>query len=370
MKIGIDAFGLDHAQSGIGAYLYNLAHNLPEIQDVEYELFGAENDRYIFGTEKDIPFYQISISHGEKSERFWHRFFSQKFIASRKYDVVVYVAAAKMLPPVFRGKAVAVINCLLSRNLLDKKQRSHTKKIISRLKKVDRIIVASNFIKSDLLSLGLDSAKISVVKTGIDHSAFYQHPSENQDYVDVKPFAIKKPYIIYPSRISDADKKHIQLIRAFNAFKKKTGLSHRLVIAGSQGEYAEEVQKEAFSSPYASDIFLTGFFPRESFSVLYAGSDACVFPSVKEGIGMPVVEAMASGIPVAISDSGALVEIAGGNALSFNPDDEESFSSAIEKIVCDTELRSKQIASGLEWSGKFNWEETGKQFVDILKSIK
>ena len=103
-------------------------------------------------------------------------------------------------------------------------------------------------------------------------------------------------------------------------FKEKTGLPHRLVLAGEEGAYAEEVQKAAFDSSAATEIFMTGYFPREGFPELYRNSEMCVFPSVNEGVGLPVLEAMATGIPVACAKAGALPEIAGNNVLFFVSD--------------------------------------------------
>lgn len=166
----------------------------------------------------------------------------------------------------------------------------------------------------------------------------------------------------------DQKKKHIELIKAFALFKEKTQLPHRLVIAG-EGPYDKEVHKAVMESSVASDIFLTGFFPHKSFPMMYAGSEACVFPSVNEGVGLPILEAMATGVPVLCSKSGALPEIAGDAAYYFDSDNIEEIATGLEKIVTDNELRSTLTNKGLERVEAFNWESTVAKTLEIARNI-
>ena len=92
-----------------------------------------------------------------------------------------------------------------------------------------------NIPLKDLISLGIQSEKIDVIYNGLDHSYFYPHTELEGETVNISPFSIKRPFFIYASRLSGPEKKHIELIKAFSMFKKKTGLPHRLVLAGSEG---------------------------------------------------------------------------------------------------------------------------------------
>ena len=189
------------------------------------------------------------------------------------------------------------------------------------------------------------------------------------EIVDIKPFAIKRPYFVYGSTLSSPEKKHIELIKAFELFKKNTGAPHRLVLAGNDGPYAEEIHKAAFDSQFASDIFLTGFFPHENFARLYGGAEACLFPSVNEGVGLPILEAMACGIPVICSEKGALKEIGGTAPLYYNSDKADVIDQLalnMQKITEDKELRDNMITDGILWANEFNWEDTVKKTLEIL----
>ncbi|MBQ0039322.1 MAG: glycosyltransferase family 4 protein [Treponema sp.] len=369
MKIGIDTFGLEHGKSGFGSYLLSLLKCLPDTGEAKIELFGPESDRYAYSSNRAFDYNGIEIKDSIASEMKWHRSKADKFCRRNNYDVVFYTEGSRMVPSKAKCPSVAVVNSILSTRLSEvgfwqKKQ------IVKGLSSMDCIIASSMYVKKDLLRCGVKCGRIEIVHNGIDHSIFYPDSSvEKTDFADIKPFAIKKPYIIYGSRMTGPEKKHVELIEAFTKFKEKTGLPHRLVIAGGEGAGSEAVQKTAFNSSAASDIFMTGFFPRDGFPELYRNAEFCVFPSVNEGVGLPVLEAMASGIPVACSRAGALQEIAGENVLYFDSDDVDNMADCIEQIVNDEKLRGKLVSTGLEWSKRYSWEKAAEETVAIIKDV-
>ena len=369
MKVGIDTFGCGHGRSGLGSYLNSLVQHLKNDDTVQYELFGAEIDRYTYGSENDVAYKSISLPDSLVAERAWHLFAANLFAKKQKYDAVLYPAAAHMLPFAFTVPGVAIVNDLVSEFFLSKKDTKHEVHVKHTLNRAARIIAASHCIKRDLERLGIKSDRISVIHNGVDHSMFYPRELLSPNLVDIKPFAIQRPYFIYASRLSSPSKKHIELIKAFTLFKERTHLPHRLVLAGSEDAYSEEVHKAVFSSHSASDIFVTGFFPHESFPELYSGSDGCIFPSVSEGVGLPVLEAMATGVPVACSKSGALPEIAGEHALFFDSDNIEQMADALTTLATDKKTKEALVSGGLEWSKRFSWERTATLIQEVLQSV-
>ncbi len=369
MKVGIDTFGCDHGKSGLGSYLYSLVQFLKNTDDVQYELFGAEIDRYTYGNDTDVPYKSISLPDSLTAERVWHLFAANRFAKRQKYDVVLYPAAAHMLPFFFGVPGVAIVNDLVSNIFSSQKDTKHEIHVKHSLNKAKKIIAASYCIKRDLERLGIRSDRIVVIHNGVDHSMFYPRELFSPSLVDIKPFAIQRPYFIYASRLSSPTKKHVELIKAFSLFKERTHLPHRLVLAGSEGGCSEEVHKAVFSSHSASDIFVTGFFPHESFPELYAGSDGCIFPSVTEGVGLPVLEAMATGVPVACSRSSALPEIAGDCAVYFDSDNIEQIADALTAFATNPKLKEELVAKGLEWSQRFSWEKTASLIQEVLQSV-
>ena len=368
MKVGIDTFGCEHGHSGLGSYLSSLVANLQNDGTVEYELFGSEMDRYTYGAENGLSYKAVALPERARIERLWHRLFVNTFARRRRYDVVLYPAAARLLPATFSVPGVAVVNDVVS-ELLAEQSAVLLPVLLRSLKRADRVIVPSQCIRKDLEKLGVKSERLVVVHNGIDHSLFYPRELLSQNLVDIQPFAIQRPYFIYASRMSSAAKKHVELIRAFSLFKKRTSLPHRLVLAGSEGAWSQEVHKEAFASCAASDIFITGFFPHESFPDLYSGSDGCIFPAVGEGVGLPVLEAMATGVPVACAGSGALPEVAGSNALFFNADDVEEIAYAMETLARNKAERERLIAGGIEWTKRFSWQKTAEKTLAVLREV-
>lgn len=353
--------------SGIGSYLRSLIANLPADSHFQFEIFGPEIDRYTYtSVRRDINYRSLHPFGGMALNQLWHQNHANRVIQLSQYDATLFPAASRVLPPSFKVPGVAVISDILSINL---KNSSHWlgTHITKSLSKVNRIVATSQYIRKDLISLSLDPNKIEVVYHGIDHSLFYPRGDIDMENTDIKPFAVQRPYLIYASRISGAAKKHIELIRGFNEFKKKTGLPHRLVLAGSSDKESKTLRQEIAASPVACDILLTGFFPHTSLPLLYACAAGCVFPAINEGVGLPVIEAMASGIPVACTRSGALPEIAGSHAVYFDPDSASDTALAIEKILTDNAFREKVCVTGLEWTKRFSWKQTAEETVGILK---
>lgn len=369
MKVGIDTFGCNHGQSGIGSYLASLTAELKNTDEHQFELFGAEIDRYTFGADNGLVYTSVNLSDNRAAEKLWHVSSVNGFAKKKGYDAVLYTAASQYMPLNCTVPGVAVVNGIVSEDLAARKFSINALHVLTGLKNASKVIVASQFIRKDLVKLGIPAEKIAVIHNGINHSDFYPREILAPNLVDIKPFAIKKPYFIYASRMCSPTKKHVELIRAFNLFKEKTHLEHRLVLAGSEEKGSESIKKEVMASPYLSDIFITGFFPHESFPLLYASSEGCVFPSVNEGVGLPVLEAMATGVPVACSNEGALPEIAGNNAIFFDSDNIEDMAQAIERLALDSALRAKLKTNGIEWTKKFDWEKTAQKTIGVLQDV-
>ncbi len=370
MKIGIDVFGCEHGKSGTGSYIYSLIKNLPEIENCEYELFGHEIDRYTFdlGNGKS-SFTGIEVADTNSAESLWHKIYFNTFIAKQKYDIVFI--PSDIIQTTFKTKIplVFLAHNKISSKINDKTTKKSTKIFLKNLRKASAIIAMSQNIKKDLQSFKIDSKKIEVIYAGVEHNSslniedFYD---AEEDLALIKPFAIKRPYITYASRLTDKNKKHIELIDAFCEFKESTNLPHRLVLAGNTDKYTDKIKAKIRKSKYASDIIITGHFPQEDFVKLYSLSDACIFPAIKEIVGLSVLEAMACGIPVACAKQSLISDLTGGLALDFDIEKSKDFSKAIEEIITNNALREKLKKDGLEWTKRFSWDKTAQKTVEYL----
>jgi glycosyltransferase involved in cell wall biosynthesis len=235
------------------------------------------------------------------------------------------------------------------------------------LRHLDRIIAVSEWVKQELVELArVKESRIEVVPNGIDHSVFYPRPRNEESVVLIQPFSFRRPYVLCVSRVDYPVKNHIRLIEAFGIFKERTKYPHRLVLAGSDSNNADRVKKAAAASPYRSDIFFTGHFPLTSLPELYSGADIAVFPSMYEGFGLGVLEAMASGVPVACARAASLPEAAGHAALYFDPRNSEDMADRMVTLTTERSIYRECRRLGLERVQSFSWDSCAEQTLRII----
>ena len=207
----------------------------------------------------------------------------------------------------------------------------------------------SEFSRKEALAASrLDPARISTVylRLGVAEA---QGEGRVFDRLALKRGA----YLIYPANLW-RHKNHELLLAAFSLARRQ-GLDTdiKLVLTGAGGEREAWIRDAAAAMGIGDAVVFAGFVPGADLSALVAHAKALVFPSLYEGFGLPVVEAMAHGVPVACSDIAALPEIAGGAALLFDPRVPASVAAAIVAVANDTTLRERLIAAGRERARAF-----------------
>lgn len=162
----------------------------------------------------------------------------------------------------------------------------------------------------------------------------------------------------------------LSVVQAFFDFKEKTKLPHKLVIAGTnKGSYSEKINKAISESAFGEDVICTGYVNDNELSYLYRNTEAFMFPSLLEGFGMPIMEAMSCRTPVITTNYGATKEIAGDAGLLVNPVDISDISGAMEKIAVDLEFQDALREKGVERTRAFSWQKAGAQYKKCLKEI-
>jgi glycosyltransferase involved in cell wall biosynthesis len=374
MKIGIDTFACNSGKSGVGIYVSQILRRIPPSSGTRFELFGWEYDRFSFGdAAENLEFIPQCFVEGTTANSLWHQFKYPKFALSREYSACFFPAAHKRLPWSSPVPSVGVVHDMAP-FWGTHKTREHIGVIRmilpNALRNLERIIAVSEWVKQELVDLArVKESRIEVVNNGVDHSRFYPRPRADESVVLIQPFSFRRPYIIYASRLDHPIKNHVTLIKAFEIFKSRTKHPHRLVLAGGDSHGAERIKEAAASSPYRGDIFFTGHFPSDSLPKLYAGANIAVFPSVYEGFGLGILEAMASGVPVACARAASLPETAGNAALYFDPLDPEDMADRLVTLTSDRDTAREIRALGLKRAQAFSWDRCAEQTLKILQEV-
>jgi glycosyltransferase involved in cell wall biosynthesis len=232
----------------------------------------------------------------------------------------------------------------------------------------DHIITVSEFSKSELIEgYHLSPDKISVIYNGITNS--YQPVDAKQKQHVQIIYASGKPYFLYLGAIHPR-KNILSLVRAFDRFKSAHPSDHQLVIAGRASWQTEEVMSAIKFSSWTDHIHLPGYIPTEQAAGLVASAEAMIYPSLYEGFGLPLVEAMACVVPVICSNVSSLPELAGGAALLFDPLDVNALAQQMDRIVTEDILRNELIVYGIKRSKYFSWDQSAEQVYDVLKRFE
>jgi len=213
------------------------------------------------------------------------------------------------------------------------------------------LITVSEFTKSQVVSLlGVDPDKVYPIHHGTRPLEFPVLPRER---------------IILNVGAIQTRKNIARLVEAFESVEP----DWRLVLAGSYGYGSEAILARIGRSPAAERISVVGYVPPADLASWYAKAQIFAFPSLDEGFGMPVLEAMAASVPVITSNRSALPEVAGDAAVLVDPEDTEALAGALRSLTSDPELRRELIRRGTERAGLFTWERAVCQTWEVYRKV-
>ncbi len=250
----------------------------------------------------------------------------------------------------------------------DAKGRARQELSIKRVKRLaKRVLAVSETTKQDLVSLfSFDPNRVIV--TPLAPSFSHKPTVEEVSSVEQKYRLTGGQYLLFVSRVEE--KKNVRtLLKAFLLLKEKLGVGHplKLVFAGSPGYGFRELKEMADASIFKDDVLFLGYVPDTDVPPLMSGARAFVFPSLWEGFGLPVLEAMVAGTAVIASDIPVFREIAHDAALLVPSSSTEGFRNAFERILFDEAYRQELIAKGEERARHFTWETTAEKTWEALR---
>lgn len=232
------------------------------------------------------------------------------------------------------------------------------------LKKAQHIIAVSEYTKADLTRyLKIPEGKITVIYDGVDHGVFKPVPGRCFDF----------PYLLYVG--TERPRKNLEtLLKAFLFLKRETMAPRnlKLVKCGSAGRterFRRTTLDEIRHFGLEDEVIFTEYTSDENLAIYYSSASALVMPSLYEGFGLPVIEAMACGCPVIASNCSSLPEVAGGAALLFSAQDHIELAQALHDVVTEPDLRYRLVTKGLIRAKYFSWETTAKETLKVYRRV-
>jgi glycosyltransferase involved in cell wall biosynthesis len=288
------------------------------------------------------------------------------FITNVKTVDAVYIA--NVIPIIVSFKPIVLtLHDMIEFRVPEKFSKSHMiyrKVIIPLMTRFSNVITTVSLSsKKDIAEIcKIPENKIEILKWGLTID-------ENRDtnFMDSES---EVDYLLYVGTVDFPGKNVHGIISAYETGRDEFGFSNKLLIAGMPGKGFEVIAESIEKSKYKNDIKLLGYVEEKQLKLLYKNAKVFLFVSYYEGFGLPVLEAMASGIPVITSTKSSLPEIAGNAAILCDPNDITSIKKAIITLLKDEDKRSDLIAKGYENIKSYSWESVALKFSKILHAVK
>jgi len=362
MKIGIDAHMVGRRATGNETYVVNLARALARVDGGEHDYTLYVDPQAAAGPPvvPDARFRQRPLRPRMPLVRIPVSLPLE--IGRRPVDVLhLQYNLPPFLPRCARVLAVHDISYEHFPECFRLRERLRNKIWVrASARRAETVIAISEYAKRDLVqTYGIDPERVVVTLLAADPE--FRPPERRTETQEVRRrYEIDGPYLLYVGNIQPR-KNLKRLIQAYGQLLAAGETQHRLVIVGQKAWLYSDVFEEARRAGLSEQITFTGYVPQEDLRHLYAGAGAFVFPSLFEGFGLPVLEAMACGAPVITSRTSSLPEVAGDAALYIDPYRVEELAGALRRLTHDDALRARLSAAGLEQAARFSWEETARQ---------
>jgi len=237
------------------------------------------------------------------------------------------------------------------------------------VKRSNQLITVSNYEKQNISNVyRLDDSKIQTVHNGVNRN-FTSEISEAKKEMVREKYNLPKQFLLHIGN-TEPRKNTARVLKAFNKYNNNFSDEVKLVLIGLNESKLKSLLKDiGLEKELAKKIVLTGYVSDEDLPAVFNLSEMFLFPSLREGFGIPIIEAMACGVPVITSNTSSMPEVAGDAALLVDPNRVGSIFEAIVKLRLDREFRDKLISKGLERHKLFSWENAAKKVLNIYQQF-
>ncbi|MHB8217440.1 MAG: glycosyltransferase family 4 protein [Candidatus Sulfotelmatobacter sp.] len=367
MKIGIDAHTLGSKSSGNESYCLQLLQYLARAD--------CGDDRYVvyFTRKHGLPKIPVAEHFKSKQIRPVNPFvrIPVSFPVEFQRESLDVFHAQYIVPPFCNCRSVVSIHDIIFERFPEFFPRFETfrSKLLVRwsARRADHVVTLSEFSKSEIVNTyGLHPEKVSVI---------YEAPPEEFRPIDKekcreeieRKYGVRSPFVLYVGRLQ-ARKNVLRLVEAFARLSAK-GIAEKLVIVGRQDWRADKVSARVVELGLSDKVIFTGYADWADLPVFYNAAELFVFPSICEGFGIPVIEAMACGVPVVTSYGSSLEEVAGGAAILADPYSVDSIANAMARVLGDADLQISLREAGLKRAAEFSGRRKAAQTMEIYRKV-
>lgn len=377
MRIGIDCSAAVNQRAGIGRLVRNQVRALAETDHANHYvlLYARPNDHQI----PELP-HAPNVSHRKLplTERWltiaWHR--ARLPIPADRLcgGVDVYHSPDFVLPTLQRARGILTVHDLafiIQPECADPKLRAYLEDVVPRsAERADFIIADSENTRNDVVVLlGAPPDRVAVVPGGVEprfaqvtDASLLRRAREHLGVGD-------DPFILAVGLI-EPRKNLNRLMDAFAELKRSGFIpQHKLVLAGGRGWLVQGILDHHQSSPVRDDVLFPGFVSDDLLPAVYSAADVFAFPSVYEGFGLPVLEAMGCGTPVVASRASCIPEVAEGAALLVDPTDVSGLAGALLRAITDPSVREDLQRRGCERAAHYTWERAASELLDVYREV-
>jgi glycosyltransferase involved in cell wall biosynthesis len=383
MRIGIDYTAAARQRAGIGRYTRELVAALLRIESAHrYTLFAAIGGLKTRDWRLEILNLQSLLSDlqlravpitDDWLHRLWQRLRLPIPVEAITGPLDVFYSPDFVLPPTLRStRTLLTVHDLSFLHFPDAfvpSLRAYLERVVPRsVARADRVLADSASTRKDLIAhFGMAPEKVHVLYSGVG-ARFHpeKEPGEGERLWD--KYGIESPYILSVGTLQPR-KNYVRLIKAF-ASLQLAGLpltNLQLAIAGGRGWLYEDILAEA--QRHGDRVRVLGFVDDADLPALLRSAALFAFPSLYEGFGIPLLEAMACGVPVVCSNASSLPEVAGDAALMVDPLDVDGLMQAMAHVLNGADLRREMVAKGLAQAERFTWEKAARQLLDSFEAL-
>jgi glycosyltransferase involved in cell wall biosynthesis len=375
MKIAIDVRTVLPNRSGVGNYVLHLTENLIRVDpDSLYYFLTFKKNIPLLGAldGRENPMLTVFSHENHPMGDFWEHFILPLRLKKRGIDI--FHGPASLIP--FRKdhyKTVVTIHDLVAflfSETIPLKYGAYMRYLLRHaVKKADKIISVSYHTREDLVRiLNVPKEKIVVIHEA-PSPIFRSYPPEEVRTVLENRYGIRKKYIYHLGNI-EPRKNLINLLEAFTLVCRETGSDYQLVVSGQKGWLIRSLSRFLKTYPLQDQVLFTGYVPHQDLPYFMNGAELFVFPSLYEGFGLPVLEAMRCGTPVISSNLSSIPEIAGNAAVLVDPTDVQALAGEIVRLLRSREERERRSRLGLVQAARFSWAEVARKTLEVYRSVK